>query len=177
VTAGVIDNGEDAAATDDDEKEPSKFQFANFHITSGNLKFNCDQQHQNCTYIGIDSCTSIHVFNDIKLFDTLEPVKEVTTTTADNGMLTVNKMGTARFTVINRDGTSAELVIYDAYYAPNAALSLLSTTLFAKKTHGGFFCKGDGATAYDKQNDFMFDGGIKYGVPMLHVIPNDDNKA
>ena len=124
------------------------------------------------SYMGIDSCTSVHLFRNKSLFTELHKVPAVSTKTADHGAITTSMVGTAHFIVKNRNGTFSEIKLTNVYYSGQVALNLFSTTQFAKAIGDGkVVCTADGAQICDKDWNVIFDAEIICGVPMAKLIP------
>ena len=122
--------------------------------------------------MGIDSCTSIHLFNDPAFFKRMKDMPPITTSTADNGSITTSRGGTVEFNIKNCDGSTSQLQLSGVYFSKEVPINLFSTTLFSEASSGGFtVCSKSGATIYDPFGARVFDAGILHNVPIAKIYP------
>ena len=161
-----------------EEKNNVEVKFTCALLTASNSDIDVQSmcpQHTNCVCLGVDSCTSDHIFKDLEMFTILTPVAiPVVSNTACDGTVIATHVGKAKFPIVNTDGLITTLTIKKAYYAPTIAINLFSTTRFGESTGGYIVCTATGATAFDSFNNRIFDTDIREGVPMAHVLlPTD----
>ena len=125
--------------------------------------------HESCIALGIDTCASNHMLGDRTLFTNLSTVEPLVTDTACAGSVTAFERGQATFTVLNSDGSTTQVTLEGAYYCPDIAISLLSTTKFCLATGGSVHVTGHGVIVNRHDGSTLFTAAIRCGVPIAHV--------
>jgi hypothetical protein len=101
------------------------------------------------TWLGNTGASSHYVDSDTGMFDVLvinEPIK-----VGNGSCMTATKIGKLRRTIIQRDGTTSDIVLHDVKYVPQLWVNLFS---IGKALAGGFEIGNKGMLLYLKKGTF-----------------------